>query len=86
KHITILVERNKGFSDAIFALSNATTLSAMIDGPYGRVQSLGHYDKVLLLASGIGVAAHLLHIRNLLEAHKDKSVRVRRVALTWFLE
>ncbi|KAK7179080.1 ferric reductase like transmembrane component [Paraphaeosphaeria sporulosa] len=84
--ITILVERNKGFSNAIFALPTATTHSAMVDGPYGRVQSLGQYDKVLLLASGIGVAAHVLHIRHLLEAHKDKSVRVRRVALTWFLE
>ncbi|KAL5401100.1 hypothetical protein PMIN04_013131 [Paraphaeosphaeria minitans] len=84
--IIILVERNKGFSNAIFALPTVTTHSAMVDGPYGRVQSLGQYDKVLLLASGIGVAAHLLHIRHLLEAHKDKSVRVRRVALTWFLE
>ncbi|KAK3216140.1 hypothetical protein GRF29_8g2246898 [Pseudopithomyces chartarum] len=86
QHITILVERCKGFSNAIFALSDAITHSAIIDGPYGRVQSLGQYDKVLLLASGIGVAAHLLHIRQLLEAHEDKSVRVRRVALTWFLE
>lgn len=86
QHITILVERCKGFSNAIFALSDAITHSAIIDGPYGRVQSLGQYDKVLLLASGIGVAAHLLHIRQLLEAHEDKSVRVRRVAFTWFLE
>lgn len=85
-HITILVERNKGFSNTLFALPTATTHTALVDGPYGQVQSLGQYDKVLLLASGIGVAAHLLHIRHLLEAHKDKTVRVRRIALTWFLE
>ncbi|KAF2439148.1 hypothetical protein P171DRAFT_132259 [Karstenula rhodostoma CBS 690.94] len=82
--ITILVERNKGFSDAIFALKR--TSSFLIDGPYGHIQSLDHYDKVLFMASGIGVAAHLLHIRHLLEAHNTKSARVRRITLVWFLE
>ena len=38
------------------------------------------------MASGIGIAAHLLAIRHLLQAHEDKTARVRRISLLWFLE
>ena len=84
--ITIIVERNKGFSNAIFNLAAPFSHSIIVDGPYGCVQSLGNYDKVLFMASGIGVAAHLVHVQHLLQAHKAKSARVRRVTLIWFLE
>ena len=60
--------------------------SAIVDGPYGQMQSLDKFDKVLFVASGVRIAAHLLSAKHLLEAHEDRSARVRRLSLVWFLE
>ena len=57
-----------------------------VDGPYGSVESLEQFDKVFFVASGIGLAAHLLAIRHLIQTHNDKTSRVRRLSLLWFLE
>ena len=57
-----------------------------MDGLYGSVESLEHFDKVFFVASGIGLAAHLLAIRYLIYAHNEKTSRVRRLSLLWFLE
>jgi len=83
--ITLLIQRNKGFSSDFLDCSH-TDPSVIVDGPYGHARSLDSYDTVLFLCSGIGIAAHLLSIKHLLEAHENKSARVRRLSLVWFLE
>ena len=83
--ITVLIQRDKGFTEALFT-SPSLASSIIVDGPYGHSQPLDEYDKVLFIASGIGIAAHLLQIKHLLDAHNNKSARVRRVTLVWFLE
>lgn len=83
--ITLLIQRHGGFSNDLFD-THTTPNSIIVDGPYGHDQPLLDYDKVLFIASGIGVSAHLLAIRALLKAHDDQSARVRRVTLLWFLE
>ena len=57
-----------------------------VDGLYGGVESLEHFDKVFFVASGIGLAIHLLAIRYLIHAYNEKTLRVRRLSLLWFLE
>ena len=83
--ITLLIQRNDGFSDSLFTSPNPRS-SLVVDGPYGHNQPLDGYDKVLFVASGIGIAAHLLPIKHLLEAHENQSARVRRLTIVWFLE
>jgi predicted ferric reductase len=83
--ISLIVQRRSGFSDDIFRATHRHT-SIIVDGPYGQPQQFMYYDKVLFIASGIGIAAHLLAIRDLLEAHENRSARVRRITLLWFLE
>lgn len=83
--LTLLIERDSGFSNSLFSCPTNST-SAIVDGPYGNPISLDDYDKVLFVASGIGIAAHLLAIRHLVEAHNDRRSRVRRVTLLWFVE
>ncbi|PVH90463.1 hypothetical protein DM02DRAFT_665049 [Periconia macrospinosa] len=83
--ITVLIQRLKGFSDALFA-SKGSRYRTVVDGPYGSYQSVENYDKVLFMASGIGIAAHLLAIKHLLASHNDCKARVRRITLVWFLE
>ncbi|EUC39943.1 hypothetical protein COCMIDRAFT_41639 [Bipolaris oryzae ATCC 44560] len=83
--ITLIVQRLAGFSANLHHAANLR-LSSIVDGPYGSPHHLNRYDKVLFLASGIGIVAHLLAIRDLLVAHEDQSARVRRITLVWFLE
>jgi hypothetical protein len=83
--ITLIIQRYGGFSNDLFDSQRIPT-SNIVDGPYGHEQPLLDYDKVLFIASGIGVSAHLLAIRALLKAHDDQSARVRRITLLWFLE
>ncbi|KAF2194711.1 hypothetical protein K469DRAFT_706201 [Zopfia rhizophila CBS 207.26] len=84
--ITLLIQRCDGFSDTLFTTNLQKQPSVIVDGPYGQIQPLDAYDKVLFIASGIGIAAHLLSIRHLLEAHQKQSARVRRLSLVWFIE
>jgi hypothetical protein len=84
--ITIFVQRLNGFSNDIFTSPNLASKSIVVDGPYGHPQSLESYDKVLFIASGIGIVPHLLAIKGLLQAHENQSARVRRITLLWFLE
>jgi predicted ferric reductase len=84
--IVLLVRTEQGFSSRLRLCSEATRV--ILDGPYGGAQyhRLSQYDKVLFMANGIGITSHLLSIRYLLMAHDDRTARVRRLSLVWFLE
>lgn len=82
--ITLLVQCRGGFSKDL--RNCGLGASAIIDGPYGGAQQLDHFDNILFFASGIGIAAHLLHIQHLLLAHNAKRAQARRIAVVWFLE
>jgi predicted ferric reductase len=82
--LTLLVSPRAGFSRKVKLCEAGTRIR--VDGPYGGVESLEQFDKVFFVASGIGLAAHLLAIRHLIQTHNDKTSRVRRLSLLWFLE
>jgi predicted ferric reductase len=84
--VTMFIQRRSGFSNDLFSVPNIGGSGIIVDGPYGSPQQLHTYDKVLFIASGIGIASHLVAIKELLEAHEDKSAQVRRITLVWFLE
>ena len=81
---SFLIQCQRGFSSDIRHCADGC--SVILDGPYGGKQKLDDYDKLLFMASGIGVAAHLLHISHLLLSHDNLSARVRRITLVWFLD
>lgn len=85
QQVALLVETRRGFSNDI-RFGGQMERKALLDGPYGVSHNLNHFDKVLFFASGIGVATHLLYIRNLLRAHNENSARVRRISLVWLVE
>lgn len=82
--LTLLIAHRNGFSKTISRCKPGTRCS--LDGPYGALRRLEDFDKVLFVASGVGVATHLLAIRHLLNAHRDQTSRVRRLSLLWFVE
>ena len=83
--ISLLIECRDGFSRQL-RLSTEHPSSLILDGPYGKTIDLDRFDKVLMIASGVGIAAHLLAIRHLLKAHDSRKARVRRLTLVWILE
>ncbi|KAF2752664.1 hypothetical protein EJ05DRAFT_505837 [Pseudovirgaria hyperparasitica] len=84
KDLILLVSRQSGFSNDLITSTPQSTL--VLDGPYGSPYNLGHYDKVIFFAQGIGIAAHLLTIKSLLYANNQLTARIRRLILIWFLE
>jgi len=82
--MTLFSNRLKGFSNDVLG-HRQRSLAAIVDGPYGRHTDLDHFDKVLIIARGIGPVAHLLAARHLVQAHFDPAARVRRLSLVWIL-
>jgi NAD(P)H-flavin reductase len=84
--IMVLAQCYKGFTRRL-QIANINA-SALVDGPYGGLEAdcFTHYDKVLLMSNGIGIAAHLYTARYLLFAHNRQTARVRRLTLIWLLE
>ena len=80
----LLIQCRRGFSDRLRLCRHPSTV--IVDGPYGRETPLKDFDKVLFIAAGGGIAAHLLAIRQLLQAHEDRTARCRRLSLLWVLE
>lgn len=84
QNITCLIASRRGFSNALRLCKTPTSIR--MDGPFGRTDDLSHFDKALLISSGIGIASQLLAVRQLLQQHDQRSARIRRVTLLWFLE
>lgn len=86
KSIVLLAQVRRGFTQR---LQFANPLSSkIIDGPYGgkEIDILARYDTILLMSSGIGIAAHLEAARFLLLAHNKQTARIRRLTILWKLE
>ena len=85
QQLVLLVETKRGFSKEI-RFGAQVSQRAILDGPYGVVQNLAAFDKVLLFASGVGVSAHIMHIKHLLDVHNQNIAKVRRISLVWMVE
>lgn len=67
---------------------------AWIDGPYGPSSvglwgfsgQVGDYGHVFMVATGIGIAAQLPYIKELLDGRRQGQVRTQRITLVWQLE
>lgn len=71
KSVTLLIETRHGFSDKLRLLQENDEVGVVLDGPYGGGPALDMYDKVVFIATGIDIAAHLLSIRQLIEGHNN---------------
>jgi predicted ferric reductase len=86
KTIALLVRVCTGFTRQL-RLSNSVS-RANVDGPYGGADTavLRSYDKILVMSSGVGIAAHLFTSLYLLRSHNEQTARVRRLSIVWLLE
>lgn len=91
QQLELVVENRGGFSESLNIAvprmnSRPVTRHVIVDGPYGNVSVLESHDVVVFTASGIGLVAHLLPIKSLLQASSRTESRTRRIYLAWVLD
>ncbi|KAL3459618.1 hypothetical protein BJX64DRAFT_291124 [Aspergillus heterothallicus] len=67
---------------------------AWIDGPfgpsivqeYGLSRDVGDYGHILMVTSGIGIAAQLPYIKELLQRRQQAEIRTQKISLVWQLD
>lgn len=84
--IYLLIKPRYGFTRKLLRHLNAPALRTWVDGPYGKAENLGDYGSVLMFASGIGIAAQVPYIKELLADIKRFKVRTRSILLVWQLD
>jgi NAD(P)H-flavin reductase len=85
KVLTLLLQSRAGFTRSLRAC-NPLKDQIILYGPLGSGLRLHTYDNVIFISKGIGIAAHLLSIRDLLKRYKERKAQARRITLVWFLE
>jgi hypothetical protein len=55
----------------------------LIDGPYGQSIKISHFDDVVLVAGGSGVASVLSHLGDVIKHSADGSLRVKSIVIVW---
>lgn len=91
--VELLVDARKGFTSKLHRHAQYGGGSemkgfrmALFTGPHGASVPLGDFDRVLMVASGFGIVAHLPYLRHLIRGYNDFSSRTRRIHLVWQLE
>jgi predicted ferric reductase len=80
--ISLLVKSRTGFTAELDRYTNKP-LRAYIDGPYGMKYDFGEYGTVIMFATGIGIAAHLPYMKDLIRGYNSCEVMTRRIYLIW---
>ncbi|OBT43218.1 hypothetical protein VE00_06389 [Pseudogymnoascus sp. WSF 3629] len=80
--IFLLVDPTRRFANKLDSLQNKKLVS-LIDGPYGLEHNFGEYGTVLMFATGLGIAGHMLYIRELVSGYNSCDVSTRRIVLIW---
>ncbi|PIG83976.1 hypothetical protein AARAC_008633 [Aspergillus arachidicola] len=55
-------------------------------GSYGSCGEMGNYGHVFMVATGIGIAAQLPYIKEILTQYRRARLRTQRISLVWHLE
>lgn len=93
--IFLLIRPRSGFTKKLEThVEPGKQYSALIDGPYGPSpirllgfpSQIGDYGHIFMAATGVGIAAQIPYIKELIEGRKRGQVRTQRIVLVWQLE
>ncbi|KAA8642360.1 NADPH oxidase family protein [Aspergillus tanneri] len=93
--VFLLFRARTGFTrKALNCLEPDREYWAWIDGPFGpssvhqcgSTRDLGDYGHILMVTTGIGIAAQLPYMKELLQRRREAGVRTRRISLVWQLD
>ncbi|KAL4889156.1 hypothetical protein BDV59DRAFT_210473 [Aspergillus ambiguus] len=87
----LLVQPRRGFSADLLRSANGATdgwvsFLALFTGPHGMSIDASHYESVLVVASGFGIAAAIPYLKKLIHECKTCTSQVRRLHLVWQVE
>ena len=85
RELFLLMRLKRGFTQHLAERTGDSDLWAYIDGPYGPRDDI-HYGTVLLFATGIGTAALIPFVKQLLEAFHDARVCITKIILVLQLD
>ena len=85
-NVYLLVKPENGVSRKVGRHAGACALRSWIDGPYGQTKDVGNFGSVLMFASGIGIAAQIPYLKELIRGYKECTVRTKRILLVWQLD
>ena len=82
--ISILMQSRGGFTKRLLHQAESRKqLPAWIQGPFGVSGGFTRQGTVVLLSTGIGIAAHLPHIKELVGASEDHRAYTKRLQVLW---
>lgn len=86
KRIYLLLKSKSGFTRQLTDHVDTSCLKTWIDGPYGDNMKFEDVGRSVMFASGIGIAAQIPYIKELLAKGEDWRVCTRKILLVWQLD
>lgn len=86
KRIHLLLKPRSGFTQRLMSHIHTPHLKTWIDGPYGIGVKFESFGRVMMFASGIGIAAQIPFIKELLRNVEEYRVCTRKILLIWQLD
>ena len=89
--MSLIIRRRTGFTDSLYKKAigspeNVFTTKALVEGPYGKIDTLGSYGTVVLVAGGVGITHPVPYVKELVAGFANGTVATRRVTLVWVIQ
>lgn len=86
--IELLVQPCRGLSAdlaryATVAGETPVSFCALFTGPHGRSEDVRHYESILVIASGFGIAAAIPYMKSMIYGYYTRTIKARRLHLVW---
>lgn len=84
--LDLLIIPRKGITKELLRHTNTNIILVMFSGPHGTIVPVEDYDSVVMVASGLGIAAQLPYLKQLVHNHNNHKARTRKIHLIWCLQ
>lgn len=86
--MSLIIAKRTGMTAKLFNKARASptgriTITGLVEGPYGGLDSLHSYGTVVLFAAGVGITHQIGHVRELLEGQAAGTVATQKIVLVW---
>ncbi|KAL4931872.1 ferric reductase family protein [Aspergillus undulatus] len=65
------------------AKESSVSFLALFTGPHGMIDDVSHYESILVVTSGFGIAAAIPYLKKMIYGYNTCTVQVRRLHLVW---
>lgn len=89
--IELLVKPRSGLTASLARYAridggSSISFLALFTGPHGVGEEVGHFETILLLASGSGIAGAIPYLKKTIYGYNTCTSQIRRLHLTWQVE